>query len=295
MHTCCTLNTNLIIVPEIKIPAWQELPPAYGCGLRNLGVAHLGNASQSRYMNNTANFGEFPWTAVIIHKKEVNGTMKMRLKCGGSLINPSVVLTAAQCVAGRNESTLEIRVGEWDVLTTNEHLGTQNRNVVKYIIHEEFSRKNLYNDIALLFLDKPVQETDHIKTICLPLSDNRLEDHERCFMSGWGKNVFGLQRKFQPIMKKVELSLVARNSCIKNLRQTKLGKYFELHKSFFCAGGESGKDSCIGDGGSPLVCQIPGTKRFYQAGIVSWGISCAAENIPGKFFGVFLFSSLNIY
>ncbi len=26
-----------------------------------------------------------------------------------------------------------------------------------------------------------------------------------------------------------------------------------------------------GDGGSPLVCQIPGTDRYAQYGIVSWG------------------------
>lgn len=32
-------------------------------------------------------------------------------------------------------------------------------------------------------------------------------------------------------------------------------------------------DSCDGDGGSPLVCEIIGSKgHYHQAGIVSWGV-----------------------
>lgn len=47
------------------------------------------------------------------------------------------------------------------------------------------------------------------------------------------------------------------------------------------AGGEPGKDTCKGDGGSPLVCPIPGrVDRYYQSGIVAWGIGCADIN-PG--------------
>ena len=31
---------------------------------------------------------------------------------------------------------------------------------------------------------------------------------------------------------------------------------FRLHSSFLCAGGIPGKDTCKGDGGSPLVCEV---------------------------------------
>lgn len=42
-----------------------------------------------------------------------------------------------------------------------------------------------------------------------------------------------------------------------------------------------------GDGGSPLVC--PDSRnlgRFVQSGIVSWGIGCGEENIPGVYANV---------
>merc|ERR1711976_815601 len=59
---------------------------------------------------------------------------------------------------------------------------------------------------------------------------------------------------------------------------------FKLDPSFMCAGGINGKDTCKGDGGSPLVCpssQDPNT--YIQAGIVAWGIGCGEDGTPGVY------------
>jgi len=61
-----------------------------------------------------------------------------------------------------------------------------------------------------------------------------------------------------------------------------LGEYFELDESFICAGGIRGIDTCKGDGGSPLVCQLS-QGSWYQAGIVSYGIGCGESGIPGVY------------
>jgi len=46
-------------------------------------------------------------------------------------------------------------------------------------------------------------------------------------------------------MREVDVPVVKGNDCENRLRGTRLGKYFELDKSsFFCAGGEEGKDAC---------------------------------------------------
>jgi plasma kallikrein len=59
-------------------------------------------------------------------------------------------------------------------------------------------------------------------------------------------------------LKKLELPVVPLRNCQQQLRETKLGPRFQLHNSFICAGGEKDVDTCIGDGGSPLVCPIAG-------------------------------------
>lgn len=75
------------------------------------------------------------------------------------------------------------------------------------------------------------------------------------------------------IMKKVPLPIVDSRKCEKELQQSRLTHRFRLHPSFTCAGGETGVDTCEGDGGAALACPIQsgGLTRYVQTGIVSWG------------------------
>lgn len=146
----------------------------------------------------------------------------------------------------------------------------------------------MFNDIALLFLDAPVKIAENVNTACLPPANAHF-DGSRCFVSGWGKDRFGQEGKYQVILKRVALPVVPHNVCQEKLRETRLGRRFQLHESFICAGGERGKDTCKGDGGSPLVCPVEGSQgRFFQAGIVSWGIGCG-DDTPGVYVNVPLF------
>merc|ERR1712179_442510 len=124
----------------------------------------------------------------------------------------------------------------------------------------------------------------YVNTACLPSCDNQF-DHifangtgVRCHVAGWGKDE--IDGTFQFIPKKVDLSLVSDNQCeaklktALNSRQPGVGDRFVLHPSEVCAGGEVGKDACVGDGGSPLVF------RPSLADGPWWGWSPGASGAP---------------
>ncbi|EEZ99307.1 phenoloxidase-activating factor 2 [Tribolium castaneum] len=267
---CCPTK-EVLEKPKPKSPV---IPP--GCGHRNRnGVQY----SITGATDNEAQFGEFPWVVAILRKD--NETLS--LQCGGSLIHPQVVLTAAHCVHFVEQ--MVVRAGEWDSKTTQEPLKHQDVKVSSAKVHPDFNSKNLKNDIALLFLETPVSLDDnHIGLACLPRQNNALSSNG-CYVNGWGKNKFGKDAVFQNILKKIQLPVVAHEQCQDAFRKTRLGKYFILNESFVCAGGEEGKDACTGDGGGPLVCPSE-EGRYEQVGIVSWGIGCGEKGVPGAYTNV---------
>ncbi|KAL9930757.1 phenoloxidase-activating factor 2 isoform 1-T1 [Glossina fuscipes fuscipes] len=275
-EACCDLPNKRT---KSVIPA---LPPEPhdGCGWRNQnGVGFKISIKQDE-----AEFGEFPWMLAILRVEENGDNDVIFLyECGGSLIAPNVALTAAHCVINREARQLIVRAGEWDTQNTNEILPHVDKQVKEKIVHEKYSRGTLYNDVALLILEEPYRWEENIRPVCLPESNTNF-DGLRCFATGWGKDKFGREGKYQVILKRIDLPVVPHATCEDQIRQTRLGLYYELHESFMCAGGELGKDTCKGDGGSPLICPIPGVKdRYYQAGIVAWGIGCNEVNVPGVY------------
>lgn len=177
---------------------------------------------------------------------------------------------------------LRVRLGEWDVNHDVEFFPYIERDITSVNVHPEFYAGTLYNDLAILRMDKPVDWTKqpHISPACLPsLHDDY--SGTRCWTTGWGKDAFGDFGKYQNILKEVDVPIVNHGLCQRQLQQTRLGYDFKLHPGFICAGGEEGKDACKGDGGGPMVCERGGT--WQVVGVVSWGIGCGQVGIPGVY------------
>merc|ERR1719458_1143241 len=183
-------------------------------------------------------------------------------------------------------SLLKSRCGEWDTQNQTEPRPHQDRYVQNLDIHPEFNPRNLANDWAVLYTAQNFDLQAHIDTVCLPQPEE-LFDFQTCFATGWGKDEFGAAGNYQVVLKEIDLPVVGHDQCEASLRTTRLGKRFQLDDSFICAGGVDGKDTCKGDGGSPLVCQSKFDPTSYvQAGIVAWGIGCGEDNTPGVYASV---------
>lgn len=279
LEVCCNTDDRLT---EPSVPIKPD-ETHEGCGYRNpsgVGFRITGDKEGE------SQFGEFPWMVAILRDEVIGGETLNVYECGGAVIAPNVVLTATHCVINAQPHLLVARAGEWDTQTKQEVLPHQDARVKEIILHENYNKGALYNDVALLILATPYTWEENVRPICLPQPGANF-DHSRCFATGWGKDKFGKDGTYQLILKKIDLPVVPRDTCQANLRKTRLGKFFNLDKSFMCAGGERGKDTCKGDGGSPLVCPDPNNpKRYYQAGIVAWGVGCGEENVPGVYANV---------
>ncbi|KAH8357861.1 hypothetical protein KR200_006151, partial [Drosophila serrata] len=200
---------------------------------------------------------------------------------GGSLVASDVVLTASHVTEGFESSDLIVRAGDWNLLADTEKFTHVEAGVQMILPHPSFDWKTGANNLALLFLDQQFDALPHIRPICLP-SRNQNFDSRRCIISGWGQDAIE-QNAYMNIMKKVDLPIVNSRTCQAQLRRHQ-GSSFRLHNSLLCAGGEGGKDSCTGDGGSPLACPLQNDPtRFEQAGIVNWGIACGEESTPAVY------------
>ena len=121
-------------------------------------------------------------------------------QCGGTLIDSRHVLTVAHCVEpylDTSKYNLKIRMGEWDTQQINEFLPHEDYELEQIILHPQYNKKNFWNDLAILRLDRKVEFRPNIDTICLPRPEERFEGQE-CVTTGWGKTDY---RKFNGLSK----------------------------------------------------------------------------------------------
>ncbi|CAH3033235.1 unnamed protein product, partial [Porites lobata] len=234
-------------------PPSTPAPPSGSCGIRP-STRIVGGVA--------AKHGGWPWQAML-------RTSSNFPYCGGTLVSPQWVVSAAHCVSGKSASSVFIRLGAHK---RTSDVGTeQDFRVSKIITHPSYHQpKRLSHDIALLKLERPAQLNRYVNQACLPHQVNAPTDGKRCWITGWGRLSSG--GATPELLQQVSVPIVSRARCDKAYPN-------KIHDSMICAGlDQGGIDSCQGDSGGPMVCETGG--RYYLHGATSWGYGCAAK---GKF------------
>uniref|UniRef100_A0A8C7AJB8 Transmembrane serine protease 4 n=1 Tax=Neovison vison TaxID=452646 RepID=A0A8C7AJB8_NEOVI len=210
----------------------------------------------------TASVDSWPWQVSIQYNKQHI--------CGGSILDPYWILTAAHCFRKHHDvSTWKVRAGS-DKLDNFPSLPVASIFVID--LNTTYPKEK---DIALVKLQFPLTFSGTVRPICLPFFDEELTPATPLWVIGWGftKQDGG---KLSDTLLQASVQVIDHTRC--NAEDAYQG---EVTEQMLCAGIlEGGVDTCQGDSGGPLMYH---SDQWQVVGIVSWGHGCGGPSTPGVY------------
>jgi hypothetical protein len=223
-----------------------------------------------------ASIEEVPWQVGLVWAKSRN--IYEDQFCGGSIISPRWIVTAAHCVDWVRPSQIDVVYGV-EILPEGRVAKNQLSKVRRIIVHPSWDYE-YSNDIALLELSRPLKFSSTVSPILI--DDIGISSFSGT-VSGWGSTASGSGPFPNRLQLAEEVPSVSDDVC-----SSVYGLTFDP-SVMMCAGGE-GVDVCSGDSGGPLATQSG--SRWTLVGLTSWGPvnPCGQTGKPGVYTRISTFS-----
>ncbi|XP_026157127.1 coagulation factor VIIi [Mastacembelus armatus] len=257
-------------VAQVEFPCGRLAPQETGLNQSDVVLLRTVGANQCPR-------GQCPWQVLL----QLNGTSH----CGGVLIYPDWVVTAAHCVHGHSAQYLTVVAGEHHL--DMEEGTEQYIPVSMVIVHQRYVPATGDSDVAVVQLSRNVTLNRHVVPVCLPtrnFAERELLPIRYHTVSGWGRRTSGGNTQtagappgapISPILRKMLVPIIQNHLCSQRAK-------FNITGNMLCAGYlEGSQQSCRGDDGSPLVTLYGST--HFLTGVVGWGRGCSH---PG-YYGVY--------